>query len=48
MPIMPRQKNKASKIFFSILGKPANRRKDKKTKKKKKSDKKLEFEDSFR
>lgn len=47
MPIMPRQKNKARKIFYSILGEPSNMRKRKKPKNKK-SDKKSKLEEPFR
>lgn len=47
MAVAPRPKGKATKIFYDILGKPANMD-TKKTPKESKTDKRLTFEDTAR
>jgi hypothetical protein len=48
MPGMPRVKNKATKIAWSILGEPLALQQPRKTKEQKQRDKRLTFEETTR
>jgi hypothetical protein len=48
MPVAPRQKTKATKIAFKILGKPANLQKHKLSKVQQKINNRLIFEETAR